>query len=179
MTMTKLNPNTVPPSGNLMDLLQDEAWMNAALDAEDLIEGCVLANGFQKRGWMKTWPELVTYSHYMQVRLAPPSSEGSLVLRGFDAILRAGNLGVGYQAASDCGKTLVYERFFEPGETAKARLFALVEGELLGPPPKMTPERLAGVRPILQEVLTAEDWEKIAQAAAQQVQQQVMDLRVA
>ncbi|NJR67469.1 MAG: hypothetical protein HC771_01495 [Synechococcales cyanobacterium CRU_2_2] len=151
-------------------LTQDPAWQ-AAVDEAEQAAGGVLANGFQKRGWMKTWPELPTYSHYMQMR--------SLVLRGFDAILREGNLGVGYQAASDCGKTLVYERFFEPGEAAKVRLLALVEGELLGPPPEMTPERLAVLRSVLQGVLTAEDWGAIAQAAAQQVQQQVLELRVA
>lgn len=169
--MTKLNPNTVPPSGNVMDLLQDEAWMSAALQAEDLVEGCVLANGFQKRGWMKTWPELETYSHYMQMR--------SLILRGFDAILRESNLGVAYQAASDCGKNLVFERFFEPGDAVKAQLLALVAGEKLGPRVELTSERSAVIRSVLQELLTAEDWAKIAQAAAQQVQQQVMAIHAA
>lgn len=173
--MTPSLNQTYPTPGEMsaeewQQLTQDSAWQ-AAVDEAEQAAGGVLANGFQQRGWMKTWSELPTYSHYMQVR--------SLVLRGFDAILREGNLGVGYQAASDCGKTLVYERFFEPGEAVKARLLALVGGELLGPPPEMTSERLAVARLVLQEVLTAEDWEKIAQAAAQQVQQQVMDLRVA
>jgi hypothetical protein len=140
---------------------QDPVWQVAVDDAEQQA-GCVMVNGFQKRGWMTTWPELSTYTHYMQLR--------SLMLRGFDAILREADLGVGYQAASDCGKTLVFERFFEPGTETKARLLALVAGENLGPRVELTAERSAVIRAVLQEVLTAEDWEKIAQAAAQQVQ---------
>ena len=99
----------------------------------------------------------------------------SLVLRGFDSILREADLGVGYQAASDCGKTLVFERFFEPGDAVKGQLLALVEGEKLGPRVELTAERSAVLRAVLQAVLRAEDWEAIAQAAAQQVQQQIMD----
>ncbi len=168
--MTEANLNALPAPGNDMGSLKDTAWLEASADAE-LGAGGVLANGFQKRGWMKTWPELETHSHYMQMR--------SLVLRGFDAILCESDLGVGYQAASGCGKNLVFERLFEPGDAVKAKLLELVEGEKLGPRVELTPERSAVIRSVLQEVLTAEDWAKIAQAAAQQVQQQVMDLCVA
>ena len=168
--MTEANLNALPASGNYVDLLKDKAWLEAAAEAE-LEAGGVLASGFQKRGWMKTWPELETYSHYEQVR--------SLVARGFAAILREACPGETYEAASTCGKPLVFERLFEPGNDIRARLLTLVEGEKLGPKVELTPERLVVIRSVLREVLTAEDWTKIAQAAAQQVQQQVMDLRVA
>ncbi len=124
---------------------------------------------------MKTWPELTTYSHYEQLR--------SLIARGFAAILREACPGETYEAASNCGKPLVFERLFEPGDEIRAQLLALllalIEGEKLGPKVELTPERLAVIRSVLQKVLTAEDWESIAQAAAKQVQRQVMELRVA
>lgn len=138
-------------------LTQDPAWQAAVDDAEQQA-GCVMANGLQKRGWMTTWPELPTYPHYMQLR--------SLVLRGFDAILREADLGVGYQAASDCGKTFVFERFFEPGDGVKGQLLALVEGEKLGPRVELTAERSAVLRAVLQTVLRAEDWEAILRSLA-------------
>lgn len=146
-------------------LSQDPAWQGM-VDAAEQQAGCIMANGFQKRGWMTTWPELPTDAHYMQLR--------SLVLRGFDAILREADLGIGYQAASDCGKTLVFERLLEPNAEVKAKLLRLVEGELLGPRVELTAERSAVVRVVLQAVLTPDDWKAIAQAAAQQVQQQIM-----
>ncbi len=166
------NLNRTPPTPADMTaaewdaLTQDPAWQTAVDEAEQQA-GCVMANGFQKRSWMTTWPELPTYSHYMRLR--------SLVLRGFDGILREADLGAGYQAASDCGKTLVFERLFEPGAEVKAQLLKLVEGEKVGPKVELTAERSAVLRTVLQTVLTAKDWEAIGQAAAQQVQQQIMD----
>lgn len=159
--------DSLPPSGNFMDALQDDAWLEEALEAEAQVENGVFSNGFQKRGWMKTWPELPTHSHYMQLR--------SLVLRGFDEILREADLGSGYQAASDCGKTLVFERLVEPRAEIKAKLLALMDVEKLGPPLELTVKRSTVVRAVLREVLTGDDWGAIGQAAAQQVQQQIMD----
>jgi hypothetical protein len=173
--MTPSFNHTYPIPGDMsadewQRLTQDSAWQDAVDEAEQAAGG-VLANGFQQRGWMKTWPELPTYSHYRQMQ--------ALIGRGFAAMLRDVCTGEAYEAASHCGKPLVFKRLFEPGDEVKARLLALVEGEMLGPPPELTPEQLAVLRSVLQEVLTSEDWAKIAQAAAQQVQQQVMDLRVA
>jgi hypothetical protein len=76
---TNFDPYYMPPSGNLMDRLQDEAWWKAAIEAEALIGSGPLA-GVPPTGWMKTWPELFTYSHFEQLR--------SIVLRGFLAMLQ-------------------------------------------------------------------------------------------
>jgi hypothetical protein len=136
---------------------------------EELIEGCALAGPVKAIGWMKTWPELYTYSHYEPLR--------SIVLRGFAAILQEGNLGGGYdEAASTCGKPLVMERLSQPTDEIKARLLGLMDVEHFGPKVELTPERLEVVRAVLKVVLTAADWGAIAQAAADQVQQQVMAL---
>lgn len=151
--------------------LSAKARRDEADELEARLPSHVLAGVAQPRGWMQTWPELPTYSHYDQLR--------SLVSRGFAAILQGVCTGEAYEAASTCGKPLVFERLLEPGDEIRTRLLALVKGEKLGPKVELTPERLAVIRAVLQDVLATEDWEAIAQVAAQQVQQQVMDLRAA
>lgn len=168
--MTKSALSSALALDDLSALEKDEAWRRAAEEAEAAIPSHVLAGIAQPKGWMKTWPELPTYSHYMQIR--------SLVLYGFATILREVCSCDVYEAASNCGKPLVFERLFEPGDEVKIQLLALVKGEKLGPRVELTRERLAVVRAVLQQVLTAEDWKAIAQAAANQVQQQVMGLRI-
>lgn len=147
--------------------LSAKARQDEADELEARLPSHVLAGVAQPKGWMKTWPELRTYSHYDQLR--------SLVSRGFSAILGAVCTGESYEAASTCGKPLVFERLLDPGDGIRTQLLALVDGEKLGPKVELTPERLTVIRAVLQEVLTSEDWEAIAQAAAQQVQQQIMD----
>jgi hypothetical protein len=165
--MTNLNLDYLPPSGNFMDLLQDESWWKAAIEAEELIGSGPLA-GVPPTGWMKTWPELFTYSHFEQLR--------SIVLRGFLAMLQDQDLGVGHGAAFACGKPIVMERLTLPSDAVKAQLLGLMDELHFGPPLEMTEARLAGVRSVVQQVLTAEDWGSIAQAAASQVERQVMAL---
>jgi hypothetical protein len=70
--MTNPNLDYLPPSGNLMDRLQDEAWWKAAIEAEELIGSGPLA-GVPPTGWMKTWPELFTYSRFEQLRSDRPA----------------------------------------------------------------------------------------------------------
>jgi hypothetical protein len=165
--MTNLNLDYLPPSGNFMDLLKDEAWWKAAIEAEELIGSGPLA-GVPPTGWMKTWPELFTYSHFEQLR--------SIVLRGFMAMLQDQDLGAGHSAAFACGKPIVMERLTLPSDAVKTQLLGLMDELHFGPPLEMTEERLVGVRSVVQQVLTAADWGAIAQAAASQVERQVMAL---
>ncbi len=41
--MTNLNLDRLPPSGNFMDLLKDEAWWKMAIEAEELLGSGPLA----------------------------------------------------------------------------------------------------------------------------------------
>jgi hypothetical protein len=167
--MTNRDPLYVPASGNLMDLLKDEAWMRAAIEDEALVEGCVWAGPVKAIGWMQTWPELYTYSHYEQL--------SSLVARGFAAVLKEGDLtGTAYEAALASGKRLLKERLMLPTDEVKEQLLGLMDVTHFGPPLELTPERLAVLRSVFREVLSAEDWRLIAQATAAQVEQQVMAL---
>jgi hypothetical protein len=147
----------------------DVAWEKAVdeAEAEALSQSCFLA-GVPPIGWMKTWPELWTYSHYEQIR--------SIVLRGFIAMLKDGNLGAGYEAAVVCGRPIVMERLSLPNEDVKTRLLGLMDETQFGPPLEMTEERLGVVRSVLVEVLTVEDWGAIGRSAAAQVERQVIGL---
>lgn len=165
--VSNMNSESMPPSGDLMDLLKDESWRQEAFAAEELVEGPLLA-GVGRVGWMKTWPQLRTYSEYEQLR--------SLVLRGFATVLKECNLGVGQEAALICGKRLLLERLKNPVLGVQERLLQLVEEEPFGPRVELTPERLEVLRALFQETLTPEDWQAIAQAAAEQIQRQVMAL---
>jgi hypothetical protein len=171
---TNLNPtHPIPTNMSIPQwdaLTQDPTWQST-VDELEMTAGGTFTNSFQPMGWMKTWPELPTYSHYMQLR--------SLVLRGFAAMLRDTCSGDIYDAASNCGKPLVFDRLFTPNDDIKATLLALVEGENLGPQVELTPERSAIIRTVLQQVLTAADWSAIAQAAAAQAERQVMKLAAA
>jgi hypothetical protein len=164
--MPNQDPFYIPLSGNLMDLAQDDAWVRAMDEAEELFG--FMSAGVPPTGWMKTWPELFTYSHFEQLR--------SIVLRGFMAMLQDQDLGAGHSAAFACGKPIVMERLTLPSDAVKAQLLGLMDELHFGPPLEMTEERLVGVRSVVQQVLTTEDWGAIAQAAASQVERQVMAL---
>ncbi len=165
--MTSRDPFYIPASGNLMDLLKDEAWMQAAIEDEALVEGCVWAGPVKAIGWMQTWPELYTYSHYEQL--------SSVVFRGFAAVLKEGDLtGTAYEAALVCGRPLLKERLMVPTVAVKAQLLGLMDVTHFGPPLELTTERLGVLRSVLRVVLGPEDWRAIARAAAVQVEQQVM-----
>jgi hypothetical protein len=167
MTMTNRDPFYIPASGNLMDLLKDEAWMKAAIEDEALVEGCVWAGPVKAIGWMQTWPELYTYSHYEQLR--------SLVVRGFAAMLKEGELsGMAYDAALACGKPLLKERLMVPTDEVKVQLLGLMDVTRFGPPLELTTERLGVLKSVLRVVLGAEDWRAIALATAARVERQVM-----
>lgn len=142
----------------------------AILDAEAEVTEPMLA-GVGQVGWMTTWSQLPSYSHYAQLK--------SLVLRGLASVLRDCNLGAGYDAALDCAKPLIMERLKQTSIDIQTRLLKLIDGELLGPRVELTAERLTQLKAIFKETLTSEDWQAIAQAAAAQVQHQVLDLMAA
>ena len=140
------------------------------LDTEAEVTAPMLA-GIGQVGWMKTWPQFATYSHYAQLK--------SLVLRGLAAVLKDCNLGAGYDAALDCAKPLTMERLTQSSTDIQNRLLKLVEGEPFGPKVKLTTERLTQLKAVFRETLLSEDWQAIAKAAAVKVQQQVLDLMAA
>mgnify|MGYP001796866374 CR=1 FL=1 len=162
------DPDPMPASGELMDLLKDDEQRQEAIAAEDAFEGHVFAGTLHPIGWMKTWPGLVFLSEFAEVR--------SLVLRGFAQMIRDGNLGIGQEAAVECGKHLVYERMMQASTVVQELILELVDWENRGLREPLTDEQMTVLKGAFREVLTDEDWDEIATAAARQVQQQVMAL---
>lgn len=170
MTMINRDPFYLSASGKVIDLsLEEEAWSRSIDEAEQaaLSKSSVLAGPVKAIGWMETWPELYTYSHYEQLR--------SLVMRGFAMVLREGDLtGTAYEAALVCGRPLLKERLMVPTVEVKEQLLGVMDVTHFGPPLELTPERLGVLRSVLRVVLGSEDWRAIARAAAVQVERQVM-----
>jgi hypothetical protein len=136
--------------------------------AETLISGDVIAGIPGCPGWMNTWPQLSVYDHYMQVR--------SLVLRGFAALIREANLGVGQDAAITCGKQLVFKRMMSASADVQEQVLAMIDWTVIGPKTELTPQRMAILKAVFREVMTEVDWSEISNAATHQIQQQVMTL---
>lgn len=153
--------------GDGIDLLNTDKWQQTTA-AETLIPGNVIAGVPGCPGWMKTWPQLSVYDHYMQVR--------SMVLRGFAALLKEANLGAGQDAAITCGKQLVFERMMNASTGVQEKVLALIDWNHLGPKTELTPQRMAVLKTVFREVMTEADWGEISNAATRQIQQQVMTL---
>ena len=157
-----------PASGDGIDLLNNDEGRQQAMAAEALIPSDVIAGVPSRPGWMKTWPQLSVYDHYMQVR--------SLVLRGFAAMIREANLGVGQDAAISCGKQLVFERMMSASVDVQGQVLALIDWTVIGPKTELTPQRMTVLKTVFREVMTETDWGEIANAATRKIQQQVMTL---
>ena len=157
-----------PASGDGIDRLNNDEWQQQAMAVEALISSDVIAGVPGRPGWMTTWPQLSAYSHYMQVR--------SLVLRGFAALIKEANLGVGQDAAITCGKQLVFERMMSASADVQEQVLALIDWEVIGPKTDLTHQRMAALKAVFREVMTEADWGEISNAATQQIQQQVMTL---
>jgi len=157
-----------PASSDGIDLLNNDEGRQQAMAAEALISSDVIAGIPGRPGWMKTWPQLSVYDHYMQVR--------SFVLRGFAAMIQEANLGVGQDAAIACGKQLVFERMMSASENVQEQVLALIDWEVIGPKTELTPQRMTILKTVFREVMTEADWGEIANAATQQIQQQIMTL---
>lgn len=164
---TYSDPEYPSPSGDWIDLTTDEGRQQA-MAAETLISSDVIAGVPGRPGWMKTWPQLLAYDHYMQVR--------SLVLRGFATLIREANLGVGQDAAISCGKQLVFERLMSASADVQEQVLALIDWTVIGPKTELTPQRMTVLKAVFHQVMTEADWTEISNAATQQIQQQVMTL---
>lgn len=157
-----------PASGIGIGQINTDEGRQQAMAAEDLISGDVIAGVPGRPGWMSTWPQLSAYGHYMQVR--------SLVLRGFAALIKEANLGVGQDAALSCGKQVVFERMLSASADIQQQVLALIDWEVIGPKTELTTQRMTVLKTVFREVMTEADWGEIANAATQQIQQQVMTL---
>lgn len=138
-----------PASSDEIDLLNNDEGRQQAMAAEALISSDVIAGVPGRSGWMTTWPQLLVYDHYMQVR--------SSVLRGFAAMIKEANLGVGQDAAISCGKQLVFERMMSASADIQEQVLALIDWEVIGPKTELTPQRITILKTVFREVMTEAD----------------------
>jgi hypothetical protein len=98
----------------------------------------------------------------------------SIVLQEFNNLLQGWHLGIGAESAMSYGRKLVLERLQSPSSEVQQQLWSvLAEDEALRGAEQPQPVQ-AEIKTILLQVLTAADWEAIAQVAGNSVQAQVL-----
>jgi hypothetical protein len=80
----------------------------------------------------------------------------------------------GADAALACGRELIMERLLHPTPNVQEQLLAVLEEDLTTSPGDSQPLR-AGLPEVLRDILTLEDWERIAVTAGNYVREQVVE----
>ncbi len=113
---------------------------------------------------------------YLREFLADPKSFQQIrqlqeiVVAEFQALLETLDLGIGQHAAFVCGRDLVLERFRNPSVEIQEQLWEAASPEKL----QLQTGR-DEIKLMLHQLLTQQDWEKIAAAAATTVRNQVLE----
>ncbi|MEM9818266.1 MAG: hypothetical protein AAF827_17910 [Cyanobacteria bacterium P01_D01_bin.6] len=152
---------------NFMDLLEDDAWFEAAAHQEESVTCEALAGN----GWGTHLGAVVAnpegYSHFAQLR--------SMVVQAWQQLVTEWDLGVGSEAAAAKGQELIMTRLHQPEPAVQETLMALLEMKLSKPQGEweMTEAVHTQIRHVFGRVLPPEDWDNIASAAAKAVQNHV------
>lgn len=152
---------------NFMDLLEDDAWFEAAARREDSVTCEALAGN----GWGTHLVALMAnpkgFSHIPQLR--------SMVVQAWQQLVTEWDLGIGSEAAAAKGQELIMTRLHQPEPAVQEALMALLAMKLSAPQGEweMTDAVHAQIRRVFSQVLMPEDWDDIAIAAANAVQNHV------
>ena len=96
----------------------------------------------------------------------------TLVYKGLRELLTECNLGVGLSAAQTTGKQLLNERLQQPAAEIQQQLIAILSEDLsTNQAVPLSEAAQSSLRQVIQTVLSAADWDTIAAAAAQSLQQ--------
>lgn len=152
---------------NFMDLLEDDAWFEAAAGWEESVNGDALA-GY---GWGTHLGAVLAnpegYSHFAQLR--------SMVVQAWQQLVTEWDLGVGSEAAAAKGQELIMTRLHQPEPEVQEALMALLTIKLSAPQGEweMTDAVHAQICRVFSQVLMPEDWDDITISAAKAVQNHV------
>lgn len=144
---------------NFMDLLEDDAWFEAAARREDSVD-CEALAGY---GWGSHLGAVMAnpqgHSHFAQLR--------SIVMQAWKQLVTEWDLGIGAEAAEAKGQELIMERLHRPEPEIQEALLALLEAKLSKPQGEweMTEAVHSQIRGVFGKVLTQEDWRAIRQQA--------------
>ena len=152
---------------NFMDLLEDDTWFEkAARQEESVTSGALAGNGCGANlGTAIANPE--SYQYFSLLR--------SMVLQVWQQLVTEWNLGVGASAAETKGHELIMARLHQPDPEVQEILIAVLTQQLSQPQGEwqMTEAAHAQIHTVLGKVLTPEDWDDIASAAAEAVQMHI------
>jgi hypothetical protein len=151
---------------DLMALFENTEWLGLAVQLEDEYDGAVGAGyGGIHLGELMANPAGFTQMKRVQ----------SIVAQELRDLLIVLNLGIGTEAAFICGRKIVMERLAEPEIGVQEQLWAvLAEHDATKGTSAPRPLRV-GVKNILCQVITQEDWEVIAQAASQSIHRHLIE----
>jgi hypothetical protein len=146
-----------------MEVFSNEAWVREAARAETEA-GCDIGAGYTGSYLREFITDPVYFRHMRQLQ--------AIVLAEFRELLEPFNLGIGMEAAFECGRQLVLDRLSQPAVDIQTQLWAALEASQAN---LLSPSLKADVKEILRRVLTQDDWHAIAEAAAESIRSQVLD----
>ncbi|WP_017301540.1 hypothetical protein [Nodosilinea nodulosa] len=153
---------------NFMDLLDDDAWFEAAARREESVD-CEALAGY---GWGSHLGSVMAnpqgYSHFAELR--------SMVMQAWQQLVTEWNLGIGTETAEAKGQELILARLHQPEAEIQETLMALLEAKLSKPQGEweMTEAVHTEIRAVLGKVLTQDDWKAIAESASHDIYAQVV-----
>ena len=153
---------------NFMDLLDDDAWFEAAARREESVE-CEALAGY---GWGTHLGAVMAnpqgYSYFSQLR--------SMVMQAWKQLVAEWNLGIGSEAAEVKGHERIMKRLHRPEPDVQETLLSLLETKLSQPQGEweMTEAVHRQIRAVFGQVLRREDWDEIAASARDCIYAQVL-----
>lgn len=152
---------------NFMDFLEDNAWFEAAARREESVTCGALAGNEWGTHLGRIMANPKGYSHFAQLQ--------SVIIQAWTQLVTEWDLGIGATAAEAKGQEVIMKRLHRPRPEIQETLVALLETKLSKPQGQweMTEARHTQLRNVFDELLTPDDWEAIAIAAANAVQKHV------
>jgi hypothetical protein len=138
---------------NLTDLFTNPEWVTLSAQLEDA--------GYTGANLDKLLLDPEGFMRMKQIQ--------SIVARELRRWLTELNLGIGMDAALTCARKIILERLTNPSLELQTSLESVMDTEEFMARLPLRAEAQADVRAVLQQAITAEDWEAIAQAASQSV----------
>jgi hypothetical protein len=147
-------------SDKLTDLFTNAEWVTLSAELEDACDVTIEA-GYTGAHLDKLLLDPEGFMRMKQIQ--------SIVARELRRWLTELNLGIGMDAALTCARKIILERLTNPSVALQTSLESVMDTEEFMARLPLRAEAQADVRAVLQQAITAEDWEAIAQAASQSV----------
>jgi hypothetical protein len=145
----------------------DEEWLQAAAEAEERCEVDVEAGVWLARRHPVGAVDPAKLSAMLKMMRLQ-----SILFTELETWMSSWNLGIGLDEAVICSRRIIRQHLEHSSEEQQAYFEALLKEDKTSESPILRQQVIC----FLQEMLTAEDWQAIAQAASRAVEQQVLDV---